>query len=209
MGDKIVENITELLLEVIGYLTPTIYMMSILKLILPSNEILFPKILNNELVLIISLYGFGYLLRSISIWIGSWGFFDLKRKTNEEFKNNELFVLVKEDLKKKNLIGEATNYNEVRSICLGMYQEISNKVYLFMFRSSLFFDLFIINAFIVLVFIIDCLFSYSIFENSIEHKFMVLFLALSLYPLLKTRKRFFKISYKLPIRYYISKQALS
>jgi hypothetical protein len=80
MGNKIVENITELLLEVIGYLTPIIYVVSIYSIILIRTDIQYPRIFNNEFVLIISLYGFGYLIRSISIWIGSWSCFDLKRK---------------------------------------------------------------------------------------------------------------------------------
>lgn len=207
MGDKIVENITDLLLEVIGYLTPITYLILLLSLFLKENFTLnTPTIFDNELLLLIALYGFGYLLRSLSIYLGVKKPFNIREKIIDELSQKSTYKKVKEILIVENSLDESITYSEVRNICLGKYPDISNKVYLFMFRSSLFFDLFIINLICLIGVVLDFLFSSSLFKVSFESGILVIIMIILMIPLLKARKRFFEISYKIPISNYLSQK---
>ena len=206
MGDKIVENITDLLLEVIGYLTPITYLILLFSFFL-KEKITFniPSIFDNELLLLIALYGFGYLLRSLSIYLGVKRPFNIQKKIIDELSQKSSYKKAKETLIVENNLDDNITYSEIRNICLGKYPDISNKVYLFMFRSSLFFDLFIINLLFLIGILFDYLFSSSLFEISFESGVLVIIMIILMIPLLKARKRFFEISYKIPISNYLSK----
>lgn len=207
MGEKIVENITDLLLEIIGYITPSVYLLGVLYFF-TTDEFSYslPALFNNELLLLILLYATGYLIRTVSIQIAYLKWFNLKKSVVKELKKTEIFREVKRSIQEDLDIDKDLDFNSIRSLCLGKYPAVSNKVYLFMFRSSLFFDLFIINSFVIIAIIIDCFIGSELFLHSTIHYVGYGALVLLSVPLLNSRKRFFKISYSIPINNFLSKK---
>ena len=218
MGD-IIKNIKEFIWDVVGYLIPGLTLIIVLNLILePSigieNDFLIDWVKFEEFLLLLVGYILGYVVYSITIFkiniqdvvfskgqrfskYLSFGWEASFRQTST-FEEASLFL--------KAIGYDATRVdnmkiNEIRNVLMSRNPEMDQKVYTFMFRSSLFDHLSTILMLVVLLVVIQFGFSFAgIYFLKISMQFKVLYLIfLILIPLLGNCKRiFFPIAKRIP-----------
>jgi hypothetical protein len=222
MGD-IIKNIKEFIWDIVGYLIPGLVLLILLNLILaPSirieNEFLIDWKKFEEFLLILVGYTLGYVIYSITILkIKIQDFLFLKLSQNwikfskylsfgweEYFQQSATFNEAKSFLKANGFNDTQVDnmkINEIRNILMSRNPGMDQKVYTFMFRSSLFDHLSTILILVVLCVIIQFGFAFSgIYFLKISTQFKVLYLIfLILIPLLGNCKRiFFSIAKRIP-----------
>jgi hypothetical protein len=222
MGD-IIKNIKEFIWDIVGYLIPGLTLLVILNLILdPSvkikNEFLIDWAKFEDFLLVLVGYILGYVVYSITIFKikrQDFLFLKLSQKWNifykylsygweNSFQQSATFTEAKSFLKTNGFNGvqvDNMKINEIRNILMSRDPRMDQKVYTFMFRSSLFDHLSTILILVVLLVIIQFGFSFAgIYFLKISIQFKVLYLLfLMLIPLLGNCKRiFFPIAKRIP-----------
>ena len=216
MGD-IIKNIKEFIWDIVGYLIPGFFLIIILNFILSpqiaiENDFLIDWNELGEFLLLVVSYVLGYIVYSLTIFkinvqdqilkkLIKW--FPKKQsylstflstgcesnfKKSATFKNSVEFLSDNGHKEAKNM-----RINEIRNILMSRDPSITQKVYTFMFRSSLFDHISTILIVVQLIVLFQIVFSFfDVFFLKVSNQFIVIYILFMLFiPLLGKCKRIF------------------